>query len=229
MRLSGTGTSTHQAERAILTLSAASHKVATPAEASHQVISTASTVRDLLAPYCPQDEGTGSMSSLQTNAQNERLRRDPKGGMAPKPAIVYTARADFHIKFADFSIINTLATKLSLMENVTISKIYWELTDSTYDGLQAGTRKDTAKDAIARARDYAEVFCGMAREGEAKGVHPVTVVESQYYQSNTKPQLHYGQGQRMGLIETKCRELRFEPEDVRLEVKADVTCQVVDA
>jgi hypothetical protein len=51
-------------------------------------------------------------------------------------------------------------------------------------------------------------------------VKAVSVEESGYYTTSTKPQLHYGKMQRarrVGVPEST--ELQFQPEDVRLEVK----------
>ncbi|KAK9793532.1 putative SIMPL domain-containing protein [Seiridium cardinale] len=236
IKLTGTGTT---AERAILNVSASSHEVQTATIASSQVTSTAKAIRELITPHCPDNPSEQmpsttaishySMSSLQTNSQIQRLPRSHTTDPQPEPKIVYTARADFTIKFADFSVLNELATKLSTMENVSIKRIDWHLTDATTDSIKAGTRKAAAKDAIARARDYAEVFGGMTAEEAIKQTIPLSVVESAHYQLSSKPQLHYGKALRLATVDRTSEELHFEPEDIRLEVKVEATFKVVDA
>ncbi|KAK9419309.1 putative SIMPL domain-containing protein [Seiridium unicorne] len=193
--------SLHRAERAILSVSASSHEVQTATIASSQVTSTAKAIRELITPHCPDNPSEQipsttaishySMSSLQTNSQIQRQPRSHTTDPQPEPKIVYTARADFTIKFADFSVLNELATKLSTMENVSIKRIDWHLTDATTDSIKAGTRKAAAKDAIARARDYAEVFGGMTAEEAITRTIPLSVAESAHYQLSSKPQVGF--------------------------------------
>jgi uncharacterized protein YggE len=216
--LNGSGSSIHAAERAILVLEAKAEGQPNPAHASAVVTRAANTIRDAIAPYCPQDEAerrtvTGaaiahySMSTLDTSSSRQIV-----DGHSKTYETVYAARALFNIKFHDFAVLNKLATQFSAMDHVKISRIDWDLTDATLDGLKGGARKRAAQDAIAKAIDYAEAFAGVGREK----VRPVTVSESTYYNQSTRPQLHYGKGMR-GRV-TGSEELQFEPEDVRLEV-----------
>jgi uncharacterized protein YggE len=220
--LNGTGTVMHTAERAILSLQAHSEHVSNPSEATQAVTVTANALRDILILHCPQDEATGktlpdaaiahySMSPLDTTSHSRRTR-DNVTQLEPQ----YSARADFKIKFQDFGVLNNLATRFSAMKNVKIAKIEWALTDDTANGIRGGARKRAAQDAIQRAYDYAEVFAGVSAAEAKKKVKPLSVNENHYYQMSTRPQLHYGKGQRG--TRSGREELQFEPEDVRLDV-----------
>ncbi|KAF1912076.1 hypothetical protein BDU57DRAFT_523426 [Ampelomyces quisqualis] len=234
INVQGVGTAIRRAERAILVLKAQSQYLPTPEEASAVVTLTANNLRDAIAPYCPQDEETGktkenaaishySMSTLDTSSHRDR-RSTASANTQDEPAkydTTYFARADFNIKFSDFSALDKLATQFSRMENVRIERITWALTDATLQSIEGGARKRAAQNALQRARDYAEVFADLSTEGATTKVRAVDVRESQYYQQSTRPQLHYGKRQRLeGMVLDKA-ELQFEPEDVRLQVKVD--------
>jgi hypothetical protein len=229
INVTGTGTAIRRAERGVLVLQAQSQQLQTAEEASAVVTVTAIMLRDAIAPYCPQDEETGrtkkdaaishySMSTLDTNSHRER-RSNSKADddNAPKYDTTYFARAEFNIKFIDFSVLDKLATQFSAMENVRIQRISWKLTDATLASIEGGARKDAAQNALQRARDYAEVFANLSAEEAVVKVKAVDVKENSYYQQSTKPQLHYGKGQR---LYDKTVD-NTEPEDVRLEVKVD--------
>jgi uncharacterized protein YggE len=228
--LNGQGTSIHAAERAILSLNAQSEQLTTQAAASEVVTSTANALRDIIMPFCPQDEATGrtlpdapivhySMSTLDTTSHPYR---DTSNNIIENR---YSARAEFKIKFQDFGVLNNLATRFSAMQNVKISRIDWSLTDVTSDSIKGGARKRAAQDAIQRAWDYAAVFADIAADDLKRKVRPVSVNEQGFYQQGTRPQLHYGKGMRGRPTTTE--ELQFEPEDVRLDVTVN-TKFVVD-
>lgn len=234
INVQGVGTAIRRAERAILVLKAQSQYLPTPEEASAVVTSTANKLRDAISPYCPQDEETGktkenaaishySMSTLDTSSHRDRRQRST-ADTQDEPAkydTTYYARAEFNIKFSDFSALDTLATQFSRMENVRIERITWKLTDMTLESIEGGARKRAAQNALQRARDYAEVFADLSTEEAVRKVKAVDVKENQYYQQSTRPQLHYGKAQRALEMVMNKAELQFEPEDVRLEVKVD--------
>lgn len=231
IHVTGTGTAIRRAERGILILKAHSNQLATAEEASSVVTSTANKLRDMIAPYCPQDETTGqtkpdspiahySMSTLDTSSHRERRPDSPSGERSTYDT-TYSARAEFNIKFSDFSVLDKLATQFSAMDNTRIERITWHLTDVTFHSIQGGARKRAAEDAIQRARDYAEVFAGVPAEELKTRVRAVEAKENNYYQQSTRPQLHYGKAQRFRGTMEDAQELQFQPEDVRLEVKVD--------
>jgi uncharacterized protein YggE len=231
IHVTGTGTAIRRAERGILVLEARSQQLPTAEEASTVVTSTATAIRDAIAPFCPQDEETGgtkanaaiahySMSTLDTSSNRERRHNANKNSdEAPKYDVTYSARAEFNIKFSDFAALDKLATQFSAMETIHIKSITWKLTDATFASIEGGARKRAAQNALQRAHDYAEVFADLSTEDAVRRVKAVDVKEDQYYQQSTKPQLHYGKKQRMFGEVVGRDELQFEPEDVRLDVK----------
>lgn len=234
--MTGTGTAIHRAERGILILQASSNPVATTEQASAIITATAKKLREAIAPYCPQDEETGrtkegaaiahySMSTMNTSCHNDyaRRRNEPE---TSKSEPTYSAKAEFNIKFSDFAVLDKLTTQFSAMENVRIDRIDWRLTDATLHSIEGGARKGAARDAIQKARDYAEVFAGISAEEAKTRVKAVEVKESRMYQQITRPQLHYGKAQRVRETVLDTTELQFEPEDVRLDVSIDGTFRV---
>jgi hypothetical protein len=162
------------------------------------------------------------MTTLDTSSNTHR--RETKGNNRDERPIYdtyYSARADFHIKFADFDVLNTLATLFSGMTNIKIQRIEWKLTDATLASLKGATRKYASEDAIQKARDYAEVFAGVTEEDFPNRVRPFELKEDDYnsYKQSTRPQLHYGKAQRARMVAVDREELQFQPEDVRLEIK----------
>ncbi|KAF2201226.1 hypothetical protein GQ43DRAFT_463339 [Delitschia confertaspora ATCC 74209] len=224
----GTGSTIRPAERALLSLTAASPEVTTPAEASAVVTATANTIRDVILPLCSKDENTGctsadaaivhySMSTMDTSKYAPPCIREQDGSTSTAGGPLYSARVAFTIKFQDFAALNTIATQFSAMDHVRISDITWSLTDITLEAIKGGARKKAAIEAIQKARDHAEVFAGIEAEEELKKrVRPVTVSEERYYAQSTRPHLHVGKGQR-GRRAVR-EELQFEPEDVKMEV-----------
>ncbi|KAH7069815.1 hypothetical protein BKA63DRAFT_519619 [Paraphoma chrysanthemicola] len=233
IHVTGTGTAIRRAERGILVLQAHSQQLATAEEASATVTATAHELRNIIAPYCPQDEETGrtkenapiahySMSTLDTSSHRERRSTgEPRLAEPAKYDTTYSARVELNIKFSDFNLLDTLATQFSAMQNVRIQMINWKLTDATLASIEGGARKEAAQNALQRARDYAEVFANLTPEEAVMKVKAINVTESQYYQQSTRPRLHYGKGQRMEVISRDDVALTFEPEDVSFEVKVD--------
>jgi uncharacterized protein YggE len=227
--VTGSGSAIHTAERGILVVQARSSYVATAEQASKIVATTAASIRELISPHCPQDEETGrtksdaaishySMSTLDTSMNRDR--RTTAEGEKSQYDTTYSASAKFNIKFSDFSVLDTLATQISAMNNTRIESVDWRLTDATHNAITSTARKAAAQDTIRRARDYAEVFAGLSAEEAVQRVKAVSVEESGYYTTSTKPQLHYGKMQRaMRVGVPESTELQFQPEDVRLEVK----------
>ncbi|ORY17257.1 hypothetical protein BCR34DRAFT_555731 [Clohesyomyces aquaticus] len=222
INVTGTGYAIRSSERAILVLQAQSDQVATPKEASAALASTTKAIRDVITPHCPQDKTTGrtyegapiahySTSTMDTSFHKERAA--PDGTTFPT---LYSARQEFHIKFADFDLLDSLAMELSSMKNVKIQKIDWRLTDATSESIHNIARKAAAKNAITKAHDYAEVFAGVKTEDLSEKVKAMDISERSYYNQSTTPQLHHGKGQRFVKRE---KELQFQPEDVRLEVQ----------
>ncbi|KAH8895804.1 hypothetical protein GQ53DRAFT_838734 [Thozetella sp. PMI_491] len=233
IKLTGTGVSIRPAERAILNLKAESLQTSTPVEASEQVTTVANLIREIISPYCPQEDVAGapktdagishySMTTLETSCHYHQARTDQ--GVTTEASTTYSARAEFNIKFSSFAVLNQLATRFSAMENISIKRLSWHLTNDTADSLKSGTRKKAALDAIQRARDYAEVFCNLTAEEAVARVKPISLTEHANYSHSTRPQLHYGKKERAAKVDEK--ELQFEPEDVSVEVRVDARFHV---
>jgi uncharacterized protein YggE len=220
IHVTGTGTATRRAERGILVLEAQSQQLPTAEEASAVVSSTANKIRETSGTKAGAAIAHYSMSTLDTSSNRERRPSQNKNiDEAPKYDVTYSARAEFNIKFSDFSVLDKLATQFAAMDTVHIKRINWRLTNATLAAIEGGARKDAAQNALQRARNYAEVFADISEEDAARRVQAVDVKEDQYYQQSTKPQLHYGKKQRVYGTVVGRTELQFEPEDVRLDVK----------
>jgi predicted secreted protein len=74
-------------------------------------------------PFCPQDEATGrtlpgapvSHYSMNTMDTTSHARHDKDRNPLESR---FSARAEFKIKFQDFAVLNSLATRFSAMQNV---------------------------------------------------------------------------------------------------------------
>ncbi|KAJ5624956.1 hypothetical protein N7510_001265 [Penicillium lagena] len=68
-------------------------------------------------------------------------------------------RADMNIQvvFRDFTKMSEVVSSLAWRPNVEISGINWRLTEDTEKALGSESRKEAIRDAINKARDYAEV------------------------------------------------------------------------
>jgi uncharacterized protein YggE len=223
IHVSGSGQVTRRAERAILVLQACAEKLSTPTAATTAITHTASVLREAITPHCPSDEASDaaishySMTTLDTSqVKTARKELDEEGKKIYDTA--YSARVDFHIKFANFDVLDKLATSFSTMENVRISSVSWRLTEDTLASIKGETRKLAARNAVQRAWDYAEVVGNMTEEEAKQMVKPVEIKEGSHYEQNSRPRLHVGKRQRMTTTEINSEELRFQPEDVAFEV-----------
>jgi hypothetical protein len=222
------------ASRAILVLKATTPELSTASRASATLSYTAKQIREAMEPHCPSDPDTGkmlpgaaishySMSSLDTSSVRRSVDK-----YGTDFETVYTASTSFNIKFADFGLLNQLATAFSAMETVAILRIEWHLTDAQELSIHSLARKNAAADALLRAHDYASVFAGLREEDLRSRVRAVRVEEDGNYRLSTGPQLHSGKTKLRGNEDFKREELRFQPDDVRLSVSVDATFVVED-
>ncbi|OAX82548.1 hypothetical protein ACJ72_03105 [Emergomyces africanus] len=144
-------------ERAVLYL-AVIHKGSEQTTASSNVVQTSKNVQELLetyAPRLPSGEATSdaaithwSMANMSTSSYPDPSDRKP----------VFEATTTFTVKFRDFETLGTVASKLSVMPNVSIKSVKWMLTDTTIASLASECRISAAHDALEKARDYAKAF-----------------------------------------------------------------------
>jgi uncharacterized protein YggE len=134
--------------------------------------------------------------------------QDDKGNQLARQ---YTARTSFEIKVRDFERLGSLASSLSTMRHVEISRIEWRLTDATKASLASQSRQEAVKDAVVKARDYAAVLLRGRPEA-------VEVIDGSGGYSSSAPRMRcrraahgggYPQGQQQGEV------LDFEPESVQ--------------
>ncbi|KAK7185351.1 hypothetical protein DPSP01_011111 [Paraphaeosphaeria sporulosa] len=232
IHVAGTGTNRHPAERSILTLHTQTKCFPTIPEAETSVVSIINSLLDAIAPYCHQTATTGStkaednapISHYSLKSFETSQGRDTSMSFSKSSSHKSTyASADLIIEFRDFALLARLATTIGAMENVKINCLEWILTPATRATMEAQARKEAAKHAIRKARDYAEVFGGLTEEEAQSKVRAVLVKESFQYTKFTKPKLHLGKanGGRM-----QKSEWDYEPQDVGVEVKVDGTFTV---
>ena len=162
----GTSVLSRQAERAVVTLDV-SGSGRTQSNVSQEVNSTSNRLQSILQALAPKI-GSGetdpdaasdtavthwSMSSLSTGSHIPWGRQKEEEGKC-----VYTARTSFEITFRDFSKLGQVVSDMAYLPHVSIRNITWRLTDTTKGQLGQLSRKEAVKDAIAKARDYADVL-----------------------------------------------------------------------
>lgn len=133
----------------------------------------------------------------------------------------YTAHTSFEVKFQHFTNLGSFASSMSTMDFVTVNDIQWRLTDATRASLGTKSRKDAIKNAVAKARDYADAL------GKSHVI--ATEVEDGYASSS------YGASGGVRLMSAAQQrgsvgeELSFEPEDVTLNCQVTVKFTAEDA
>ena len=138
----------------------------------------------------------------------------------------FFTRTTFSIKFRDFSLLGSLATKLSTMPHVSISNIAWRLTDITQNALASQNRKQAVEDAVRKANDYVDAIGGREK------VDCVEIEAGQggiSYRANLGGDAAHSQALMMRMSASAStagvQHLSFEPENVHLD--AGVTVRFV--
>jgi uncharacterized protein YggE len=225
IHVTGVGTNQHPAEHSILTLHAQTKSFPTAQEADSNVASIMNSLCDAIAPYCPYDNTTGStnndaaishysLRTFETSQGRDRVQDSSYNSTlsfskSHSYKHNYSTSAELSIEFRDFALLARLATQQSLE---------WALTPSTQATVEAQARKDASRQAIRKARDYAEVFGGLSEEEAASKVRAVLVKETVQYKTFTKAKLHLGKA-KSGQMQKS--EWDYEPLDVGVEVKVD--------
>lgn len=76
----------------------------------------------------------------------------------PPPARQYTSTITFDIRFRDFRVLGSFGSNISALPHVEVQAITWHLTPETEASYRSRLRKDAARDALVKARDYAGVL-----------------------------------------------------------------------
>jgi uncharacterized protein YggE len=232
--VTGAGTNYHPAERSILTLHAQTKSFPTAQEADSNVASILNSLCDAIAPYCPYDNTIGStnndaaishysLKTFETSQGRDRVQDSSYNttlsfskGHTYKHN--FSASAELSIEFRDFALLTRLATQIGSMENIKIQSLQWTLTPSTQATVEAQARKDASRQAIRKARDYAEVFGRLSEEKAVSKVRAVSVKEIVQYKTFTKAKVHLGKA-KSGQMQKS--EWDYEPLNVGVEVKVD--------
>ena len=156
----GQSTIPRRAERAVVSVQVASDGESQEA-VSKDVTTTSNHLRALLKDMALKTQSGKAapdaaithwtMTSLSTGSA---VPVDDKGNKLTRQ---FNATTRFEIKFQDFTQLGSFATTLSTMPHVSINKVDWRLTDATKDSLASRSRQDALRDAISKAKDYAEV------------------------------------------------------------------------
>ncbi|KAL1602508.1 hypothetical protein SLS60_005924 [Paraconiothyrium brasiliense] len=231
IHVTGAGTAYHPAERSILTLHAQSISFPTAQEADSMVASVLNSLCDAIAPYCPYETSTDSannnaaishysIKTFETSQGRDRVQDYGSMSFSSKSSykISFSASANLSIEFRDFALLARLATQIGSMENVKIKSLEWILTPSTQATVQGQARKEAARHAIRKAKDYAEVFGGLSGDEAAIKVRAMLVKENVPYKTFTKAKVHIG---KVKNGKTQKSEWDYEPLDVGVEVKVD--------
>ncbi|KKY30072.1 hypothetical protein UCDDA912_g09998 [Diaporthe ampelina] len=67
----------------------------------------------------------------------------------------YTTTTTSEVIFRDLELLAGLVTELSAIENVSITRTEWRLTDTTHAASRCEARMEAMKDAVQKAEDYA--------------------------------------------------------------------------
>lgn len=146
------------AERAIINVAVSSEGL-DKAKVSSEVISAAKHIESLLRELSPEDAGPlAHWSKTSLSATSYVPTMYSSSGEAEPKSRRYNGKITFDIRFSDFKALGSFGTKISSIEHVEVSDISWRLTEATEAKYRNQLRKDAAKDALAKARDYCEVL-----------------------------------------------------------------------
>ncbi|KAF7188632.1 hypothetical protein HII31_10294 [Pseudocercospora fuligena] len=218
----------HAAERAIVNLNVSSSGP-NKAAISDEVITTAKHIESLLRDLGEASEDASNSSPLShwskkslTSSSHVPYNRD--GEELPRR---YSSKIPFDIRFKDFKALGTFGTKVSALPHVEVQNIEWILTPATEKSFKSQLRKDAAKDAIEKARDYCEAT-------GCKNLRPVELNEGNVYMPTTRSGMVYAAAFAPGEVREEeegdeemlgagpqDEDLEFEPQEIKMSL--DVT------
>ncbi|KXT05770.1 hypothetical protein AC578_1022 [Pseudocercospora eumusae] len=175
----------HPAERAIVNLKVSSSGP-NKAAVSDEVITTAKHIESLLRDLGEASEDASNPSPLshwskKSLTSSSHVAYDRDGEARPKK---FSSKIPFDIRFKDFKALGAFGAKVSALPHVEVQDILWTLTPATEKSFKSQLRKDAAKDAIEKARDYCEATgCG--------NLVPVELSEGNVYMPTTRSGMVY--------------------------------------
>lgn len=238
IQLGGRATAYRPAERCVLIFHTRSNPVQNATEADNAVASVLNTLCDAIAPFCSHDTATDDANektaityySVTTHetARGKDRSNDSSMSFSKRSSYetTYTAYAEVTIEFRDFALLARLATQTGSMENVKIKSVEWMLTPASQAALEDEACKEASRNALRRARNYAEVFTGLSVDEATRRVRAITVKESKLYEKVTRSRQHSGM-KHSGNIQKS--EWDYKPLDVGVEVQVDGKFLVVEA
>ncbi|KGO55580.1 Protein of unknown function DUF541 [Penicillium expansum] len=150
---------------------------------THEVSITCTTLQEILEALCPREEDRTvkpSAAVSKISASHIHASKDTTGNVSDRPR-VHTAIVTFYAIFCDFNELQKFAYKLDTYDNARLSNVSWYLTDATTHDIGAESRKGALRDAVMKAKEYAEVID--LKEIE---VEPVELKEIEYEPLNSE-------------------------------------------
>lgn len=152
----------HPAERALINVSVSSTGT-NKASVADEVVTTAKHIEELLREISPQDDTAEAKAASPLAHWNKTslssrswMPRDDKNN--EQPPMKHSATVKFDIRFKEFKALGSFGTRISSIPHVHINDIDWILTTATEDSYRPQLRRDCAKDALEKAKDYCEIL-----------------------------------------------------------------------
>lgn len=243
LTVSGTSEIPLLAERAIINVAVSSDGL-DKAKVSNDIISAARQIESMLRELSPDDDTPAvkaaaplahwSKTSLSATSYVPPSKHNWSNAAhfgAPlhptmitndddeEPARRYRGNIKFDIRFKDFKALGSFGTKISSIEHVEVSNITWSLTDATEAKYRTQLRRDAAKDALTKARDYCDVL------GCVK-LRPVELHDNQSYHM---PHMRQGRALQMQSAmaaadpgQEQMEELEFTPQEIKMTMEISI-------
>lgn len=230
----------HPAERAVINVLVASAGT-NKASVSDEVLTSARHLETLLRELSPQDKtpeakeasplahwsktSLSATSHVPYNAQKEIYE-----------ARQFNASISFDIRFKEFKALGGFGARLSALPHVEVPNIDWILTEATEKSYRSQLRKEAARDALQKARDYCEVMnCTNVRPVEleegynspatfSSAPRRVRAVQAQEMPGRSRMMAQHAPGFAPDVGEDERDEspLEFRPEEVRMSMNVTV-------
>ncbi|KAJ6442752.1 hypothetical protein O9K51_03927 [Purpureocillium lavendulum] len=167
--------------------------------------------------------GAQTHVAMTSGYSSDSSQGDGGGDGDKRRTRVYEASVSLTATFRDFDALSDFTTRMSLVPLATVRDVEWYLTPETQAQLRDEALRSSYKDALAKARTYAEAM-------DKKSVKPVEVRQI----SDQPPRLmaYGGAGAAryadmpLGDDDAEEQLLTYQPEDVSYDVDCEVTFEV---
>lgn len=162
LTVSGKAVVTHPAERAVINVKAVSTGP-DKASAVDEATIAAKQVELLLRELSPQEQ-TAEAKAAAALAHWSKMSLSSTSWMPhdndgkPDPPRQYKASVSFDIRFRNFEALGSFGTQISSMPHVEVYGIDWILTTDTERSYEPQLRRESAADAMQKAKEYCDVF-----------------------------------------------------------------------